>query len=109
MADLSALPLPYVFSKTRYGPVALAGIGEDRLILSGKSNYEHPAQEYADKLAAADDEEYLGIAQQAIWLAAYAANNPTSDYHWQADACYCDAQRRGSTDLYQKAYERAAG
>lgn len=42
-----------------------------------------------------------------IWLSAYANNNPRSDYHWQADACYDEAARRGKPELYVQAYEKA--
>lgn len=81
----------------------------DVLIIPGKDNYGKPRQAYADKLAAADENEYLKIAELAIWLSAYANNNPRSDYHWQADACYDEAVRREKKTLYSKAWERAAG
>lgn len=31
---------------------------------------------------------------------------PRSDYHWQADACYDEAARRGKPELYTQAYNR---
>ena len=77
----------------------------DALQLEGKDNYGHPRQAFADKLAAASDEAYLSIAEERIWLSAFADNNPRSDYHWQADACYDEAQRRGKPALYEKAYQ----
>ena len=80
----------------------------DRLAIEGKDNYGKPRQEFADRLAAADEPEFLRIAEQSIWLSAYAGNNPRSDYHWQADACYDEARRRGNPDLYQQAWDRAA-
>ena len=81
----------------------------DSLIIPGKDNYGKPRQAFADKLAAADEDEYLTIAEQYIWLSAYANNNPRSDYHWQADACYDEAVRRGNKDLYSKAWKKAGG
>ena len=75
------------------------------LQLKGKDNYGNPRQNFADKLAAASDEAYLGIAEERIWLSAYANNNPRSDYHWQADACYDEARRRGKPALYERAYQ----
>lgn len=79
--------------------------------LSGTDNYGKPRQDFADKLTAASDEEFLTIAERCIWLSAYAANNPRSDYHWQADACADESGRRGSTgpgSLYDQAWQRAS-
>jgi hypothetical protein len=81
----------------------------DKLILEGKDNYGKPRQGFADKLAAASDKEYLDIAEQYIWLSAYANNNPRSDYHWMCDAAYEEAKRRGQPELYDRAWNRAAG
>lgn len=80
----------------------------DKLTLTGNGNYK-PRQEFADKIAGLDDDAFIREAEQYIWLSCYAANNPRSDYHWQADACYHEAQRRGNPDLYNQAYNRAAG
>ena len=44
-----------------------------------------------------------------MWLSAYAANNPRSDYHWQCDACYDEAIRRGDEGLYISGWEKAKG
>lgn len=82
---------------------------DDKLILLGKDNYGKPKQEFADKLAAADDEKFIEIAADKIWLSAYANSNPRSDYHWQADACYDEAQRRGKPGLYSRAWSQASG
>jgi hypothetical protein len=103
------LPLPYVLDRTKRGPVTLTGVLEDRLLLSGTSNYGSPAQEYADKIAGLLAENFVCEAAEAIWMSAWAANNPTSDYHYQASACYYEAQRRGNPDLYQQAYDQARG
>jgi hypothetical protein len=80
----------------------------EALTLEGDDNYGNPRQNFADKLAAASDVEFLKIAEQCIWLSAYADNNPRSDYHWQADACYHEAMRRGKPELYDRAYRKAA-
>lgn len=77
------------------------------LTLDGTDNYGNLRQNFADRLAAADQAEYLRIAEERIWLSAYASNNPRSDYHWQADACYDEAKRRGEPELYRRAWERA--
>lgn len=81
---------------------------EDKLIIAGISNYGKPRQEYADKLAALSDREFEDEAKNAIWLSAYASNNPRSDYHWHADTCYDEAQRRGKAEIYTRAWERAS-
>jgi hypothetical protein len=106
--SLSDLPLPYPLEHTRRGPVRITGFS-DRLLLSGTSNHDVPAQQFADKIAVMGDEAFVSEAGQYIWLSAYAGNNPTSDYHWMASACYYEAQRRGDPDLYQQAYDRARG
>lgn len=80
----------------------------EKLILEGNDNYGKPRQGYADQLAALDEDGFLKEAEMSIWLSAYASNNPRSDYHWQADACYKEAQRRGRSDLYERAWKRAA-
>ncbi len=79
------------------------------LVLEGTDNYGKPRQAFADRLAAASTAEYLDIAEQYIWLSAYANNNPRSDYHWMCDACYDEAKRRGKPELYRKAWEQASG
>lgn len=79
----------------------------DALVIPGTDNYGKPRQAFADKIAAADDAEFLRIAEQYIWLSAYASNNPRSDYHWMCDATYDEAQRRGKPELYDQARQRA--
>ena len=78
------------------------------IILEGRDNYGQPRQEFADKIAALDEDGFLKQAEHSIWLSAYARNNPRSDYHWHADACYKEAQARGKPELYQRAWERAS-
>lgn len=79
-----------------------------KLLLDGNDNYGKPRQVFADKLAAATDAEFVEIAKDRIWLSAYADNNPRSDHHWQADACYTEALRRGDESLYRQAWEQVA-
>jgi len=79
----------------------------DRLNISGKDNYGKPRQVFADDIAGLDDDAFIARAADRIWLSAFANNNPRSDYHWQADACYDEAQRRGNPDLYKKAHNKA--
>lgn len=77
--------------------------------VQGKDNYGKPRQLLADRLAEMNDEQFLSEAEKRIWLSAYANNNPRSDYHWQADLCYSEAQRRKRPELYERAWKRASG
>lgn len=77
------------------------------LTLPGNDNYSKPRQNYADRISAMTDEELLKETESTIWLSAYANNNPRSDYHWQADACYSECSSRGKEEIYSKAYEIA--
>lgn len=77
------------------------------VIIEGLDNYSKPRQLFADKLAAMTDAEYIKETESRIWLAAYAANNPRSDYHWQVSVCYDVAVERGNRDLYTKAFNQA--
>lgn len=81
----------------------------DRIELVGKDNRGKPRQLFADKIATLNEAAFLKEAQDRIWLSAYAGNNPRSDYHWQADACYDEAQRRGKPELYRSAWLYASG
>ncbi len=78
-----------------------------KLTIEGKDNSGKPRQLFADKIASISDAEFLKVAEQTIWLSAFANNNRRSDYHWQADACAEEATRRGQPELYQQAWERA--
>ena len=71
----------------------------------GNDNYGRPKRLYIDKLAGLDDKKLYDECEQKIWLSAYASNNPRSDYHWQADACYDEAVRRGKPEIYKQAYD----
>lgn len=79
----------------------------EKLTIAGKDNYGKPRQDFADRIGAMTDHEFMGVAESSIWLSAYANNNSRSDYHWQADACYDEAKRRGNLNLYKTAYDRA--
>lgn len=78
------------------------------LTIDGLDNYGKPRQHFADRIAEMDDARFMKEAEQYIWLSAYAANNPRSDFHWMADSCYDEAKRREKPELYKKAWERAA-
>lgn len=80
----------------------------DSVKLEGKDNSGRPRQRFADEISALNDEAFCHAAENKIWLSAYANNNPRSDYHWQADACYDEAKRRGNPDLYKQAWEKAS-
>ena len=77
------------------------------LKLEGRDNRGNPRQTYANRIAEMSERAFLKEAEQKIWLSAFANNNPRSDYHWQADACFDEAARRGQPDLYTRAFERA--
>ena len=69
-----------------------------------QDNYGQPRISFVRELQALDDAAFQERARQSIFLSAYAGNNPRSDYHWHADACYNEAFRRGRLDLYDAAY-----
>ena len=79
--------------------------GKDKLTLSGKGNYA-PRQDFADKLAEANEDELARICGEYIWLSAFASNNANSDYHWMVDAAYYECKRRGQAEIYQQAYDK---
>ncbi|RNB59483.1 hypothetical protein EDM57_04900 [Brevibacillus gelatini] len=74
----------------------------------GNDNYGKPKSEYLSKIAGMSREELLEETEQKIWLSAFAANNPRSDYHWQCDACYDEWVKRNDVGGYEKAWKRAA-
>jgi hypothetical protein len=78
------------------------------LTLDGLDNYRKPRQDFANRIGAMDDAAFVKEAEHYIWLSAYANNNPRSDYHWQCDACYDEAARRGKPELYRQAHKRAS-
>jgi hypothetical protein len=74
----------------------------------GKDNYGKPKADFLGRIASLDDEKFVREAETVIWLSAFASNNSRSDYHWQADACYDEAKRRGKPELYNRAWKQAA-
>lgn len=79
------------------------------VVLVGRDNRGEPRQKFADEIAVMSDDTFFNVTERKIWLSAFANNNPRSDYHWQADACYDEAARRGKPDLYKQAWEKASG
>jgi hypothetical protein len=75
----------------------------------GDDNYGNPKSEFIQMLTTLSDDEFEKKTKDKIWLSAYANNNPRSDYHWQADACYDEAERRGKPQLYKRAWCAASG
>ena len=71
----------------------------------GADNYGKPKADYLARLSCMDDAALLDEAKSKIWLSAYANNNPRSDYHWHADACYDECQKRSKPEIYQRAYD----
>lgn len=53
------------------------------------------------------DDEYVERAEMNIWLSSYAANNPSSPAHDEADKAYNEAARREKPWLYQRAWNKA--
>ena len=80
----------------------------EKITLEGTDNYGKPRQDYADRLAKMDEAALLKEAEQAIWLSAYAANNPRSDYHWWCAATYAESVRRGKPLIYNETHLRAS-
>lgn len=76
-------------------------------LFDGNDNYGRPRSDYLHKLTEMTDKDLVVEGEKMIWLAAYAANNPKSDYHWMASAIYVEADRRGKTELYKQAYDQA--
>ena len=72
-----------------------------------KDNYGKPTSEFVSRLQEMVDEEFVTATASCCWLSAYANNNPRSDYHWQADACYDEARRREKPWLYQRGWNDA--
>jgi hypothetical protein len=98
-------PLPGVGD----GPLLAASLASEEGRMrqhGGVDNYGRPKAKYIAKLAACSDEELAEECDKYIWLSAYAANNPRSDYHWMVDACYDECERRGKPKIYAMAHKR---
>jgi hypothetical protein len=75
----------------------------------GPGNSGRPRGAYLEKLKGLSGEALRQESESKIWLSAYAANNPRSDYHWQCDACHDECARRGRLEIYEQAWDEAAG
>lgn len=64
--------------------------------------------EYDATLHDLNDSTLVEETTNSIYMSARAGNNPHSDYHWKADACYAEAERRDKPWLYQQGYVNAA-
>lgn len=76
--------------------------------ITGNDNYGKPKSEYVERIANLDDDGLLRECEMKIWLSAYAANNPRSDYHWHAEVCYAECVKRDKVDIYTQAWKAAA-
>lgn len=75
--------------------------------LTNPDNSREKQDAYFTKLNAMNDVDLQREAEHVIWLSAFAANNPRSCYHWQADACFDEAEMRGKPEIYKQAYDAA--
>jgi len=74
-------------------------------LTAGNDNYDKPRTEYLARLQAMTDAELRDETEHMIWLSAYAANNPRSDYHWQCDLTYKIWMGRNKIDEYSRAHK----
>lgn len=77
----------------------------NRREFTGKGNDGKPKSVYVAKVMTMTEDELYRETERAIWLSAYAANNPRSDYHWHVDVCYDECIARNKPELYQRAYD----
>jgi superfamily II DNA helicase RecQ len=68
-------------------------------------NAREKQAEYRTKLEDMTDAQLYAECRSAIWLSAYANNNPGSCYHWQCDACYDESQKRDDKGIYSRAHK----
>jgi len=74
-----------------------------------KLNDGSTKSEWRDKLNRMSDEDLYQHCEKYIWLSAYAANNPRSDYHFLCDAGYAECTKRSKGDIYERAHKQASG
>lgn len=74
---------------------------------AGKDNYGKPRMDYVRKVLAMTEADLFRETERAIWLSAYAANNPRSDYHWHVDVCFLACEKYPG--LYTRAFRTASG
>lgn len=72
---------------------------------SNPDNAPEKQEAYCALLTTLSDTELRKATESKIWLSGHANNNPRSCYHWQADACYDEAERRGKPEIYKAAYD----
>ena len=75
----------------------------------GNDNYGRPKSRYLDKLMAMTDVELGTECYAVIYHAARCSNNRRVDWHWQADACMDESNKRkvaGATGIYEAAWSR---
>lgn len=71
-----------------------------------KTSQQAEIHRYRVKLQTMTDNELAKACDEFIWLSAYAANNPTSAYHWMCDFTYDECKKRDRVDIYSKAHDR---
>ncbi|MEN6537955.1 MAG: hypothetical protein ABFD60_07990 [Bryobacteraceae bacterium] len=73
----------------------------------GFDNYGNPKSSYVRRVFSMSDAELEKECEDKIWLAAYAANNPRSDFHWHVDVCFAVVLSRDADGkMYERAYKR---
>ena len=75
---------------------------------TGNDNSGNPKAAYLMRIGRMTDTDLAKECEMKIWLSAYASNNPRSDYHWHADACYDECERRDKSEIYEEAWKRAS-
>lgn len=73
---------------------------------TGNDNYGRPKADYLTKIAQMTDEQLSLETYNMIYQSARCYNNPRADWHWQVDACYDQAEKRGKKEIYTDAYNR---
>jgi hypothetical protein len=61
--------------------------------------------EYVEKLRQKNDGDFYEECKNAVWLSAYANNNPRSDFHFMCDACYDESKKRDDGKTYERAHK----
>lgn len=72
----------------------------------GKDNYGVLKSVYLQKVINTPEADLPKLCYDAIWLSAYANNNPRSDFHWQVDAVFEILQSRGLSEIYSDAHKK---
>lgn len=73
----------------------------------GVDNYGRPKSEYLSKLSAMTDAELSSECYSTIYQAARCSNNRKADWHWMADACGDESDKRkgdGKAGIYEEAW-----